>query len=118
MIAACITIVLIILVASFMFYRSGRKDYGKAIWPLASVPASHALFHVLSPKIASAFSVLNGQSDFINIGVDVTALIIGALLLGQTARNIESTKNRRLFMSSTTTFLIIIAWVLIADIIK
>lgn len=116
MIAACITIVLMIFIMSFMFFRSGRKDYGIAILPLISVPLAHAAGYILAPYIITLFE-LGTKQALILIGIDLTSLMIGGILLGGTSKNIESKKNRNLFLILSALFLIILSWVLVNSII-
>ena len=116
--AACISMVLVIFATSFLFFRSGRRDYGLAIMPLISVPLGHVLANFILPYLVKHFSFFADKYALIFVGIDITALIFGCIALGITSQNVESKKNRRLFLTLSMIYLIIIAWVLLSDVLN
>lgn len=116
--AACISMVLVFFATSFLFFRSGRRDYGLAILPLISVPLGHSIATFVVPYLVSHFSFFADKYVLIFIGIDMSALILGCIALGITSQNIESNKNRRLFITLSIVYLIIIAWVVLSNVLS
>lgn len=116
--AACVSMVLVILVTSFLFIRAQRRDYGLAILPLISVPGGHVLATLIVPWLIDSAQTLPDKTVFLYVAIDVTALIFGCIALGITSQNIESKKNRRLFLSLSVIYLIIIVLVVINNVLS
>ena len=77
MVIECITIILIILMISFIFLRSKRENYALVTLPLISVP----LLHLVGQFIIYFFIKEDQNAAVItNLSFDLLGLLIGALL--------------------------------------
>lgn len=116
MVAACISIFVIIIIMSFMFFRAKRKDYAKAILPLISVPLAHSIASGATVYIAELLGV-SEKWPHIAIGIDMTALLVGGVFLGISSKLIEPKRSRNFFVILSMVFMVILTWVLASSIL-
>lgn len=104
MIVESISIILIILVASFMFARAKKVKYGIATIPLISVPVFHIIASLITPLLSND---INTTAIAITLA-DIAALVISALLLGLFSNvfSSKSTKTSYLVLSGLFVFIL------------
>lgn len=116
MISVCVAIVIIVAITGFMMMRSGSKRFAVAVIPLGFVPLAHLLGTALERIIDYSLSPL--ELVLICVGFDIAALVFACLMLGMTARKIKKSFTRKLFLISCGLFEVVLAFALIADVVK
>ena len=114
MVIECITIILIILMISFIFLRSKRENYALVTLPLISVPLLH-----LVGQFINYFFIKEDQNAAVitNLSFDLLGLLIGALLLGLLVNNIPLKKAKISFVMISGIFLIALSIVLMTNLV-
>lgn len=110
----CISIILVILCTSFIFFRTKRKDYAIAVLPLTIVPFIHFIaYHAVN----YSFAVLKSNAGKILPMSDIIALVLSCIIVGIMSGSIKSKTARRSYIAISTVFLIALVWIFIYDII-
>lgn len=116
MTAACIAIILIVFISSFMCVRRGNKTLGQAILPIAFVPFGHIVGSKLLLMLRAKQIVPQMAAMSIVTAVDVAAFVAGAALIIMTASNFFKRKaTRRTFCSALVMFMAILTLVLLIN---
>ena len=113
MLVECLAIVVVILLLSFVFLRSGRKDYALTTLPLMLLPTVHVITSLLlASPLNGAFSLDTGG---ITVAIDATSLVVSCVLLGLFSHQITSKKARNFYLVISILFVVVLTWVLIAN---
>lgn len=81
MIAACVAIILVVLISSFMCIRSGYKMLGPSILPIALVPFGHIIGSQILLLLNNKSIVPEMAAMAIVTAVDVAALFTAAAVI-------------------------------------
>ena len=112
MLFACWAIVIVLISVFIVFMRKGKREYAVAVLPLVLVP----LMHIFSGVLANALAIpLQLTASEIRVIFDITAGLVGCVLIGLFALNIKGKRTRIAFMISCSGFIIILTWVLIMN---
>lgn len=111
MIFECSAIIVVILVMSYLLFRSeGSSGWGIGVLPLTLVPASH----IVGPRLSLMLVRLFGLEYLtMRIGVDIFALVITCLLLGVISSRIKRKRSRWAYLAVCGGFSAILTCVLI-----
>ena len=114
MVVECVTIVLIILLVSAIFLRARRKDYAFTTFPLLILPLMHILSLLFAPPLARSFSQ---EVSGVIVAIDAAALVVSCIVLGVVSNTIPMKKSRNIYLIVCGVFVVILTWVLIADVL-
>ncbi len=112
MLVECISIILIILLMTFVFLRSGKREYAITTVPLLILPLMHVLSLLVSGPLNGVFSL---DAHGITVAMDATALVFSCLFLGLFSHRISSKKARNVCLLICVSFVVVLTWVLIAN---
>jgi hypothetical protein len=92
MIFECSAIIVVILVMSYLIFRSGSGyGWGIGVLPLTLVPAAH----IVGPQLSLVLiQLLRIEYLTARIGVDICALMITCLLLGAISSRMKNKRSR------------------------
>lgn len=114
MVVECITIVLIIVLISFIFLRAKRDNYALVTLPLISVP----VFHLIGQVIIYFFIKEDKTAAVItNLSFDLLGLLLGALLLGMLIGKLPAKRARVSFLTIAIIFLVSLSIVLMTSLV-
>ena len=116
MTTACVAIVLIVLISSFMCTRNGYRAIGHSILPIALVPLGHIVGSklLLMLKLKSIVPEMAAMS--IVTAVDVAALVIGATVVVVSAKPFFRRKaTRRSYCIALIAFMAVLTLVLLVN---
>ena len=105
----CIAIIIVVFIMIFVFRRSGKKEYSRAIAPLLLVPAFHLIGDYLAKYPANLVTFTREQ---IIVGADVAAALVGCLLIGLFAGGIKSKSHRVSILFLCSAFIILLTLML------
>ncbi len=112
MLFACWAIIIVLLAMSFVFLRSGKKDYSVAILPLLITPAANIFSGVLSGLLDKPLPLSSAE---LRVVIVLTAGLISCLLLGLASRRISGEKTRYIFFWVCAAFVVILTLVLVIN---
>ena len=110
MVAECWTVVLIILLVVGVYLHRGKKRLAMAVLPLVLVPLTHIVGAPVSVWVENIFP---GDSAFLQIAMDVVALVIANMIFGAFSRGYRGKGSRRAYMVLCAGFTVVFSWVLI-----
>lgn len=113
MTTACVAIIIVVAISSFMCVRRGYKKLGYCILPTAMVP----LGHLLGGRILLHLAVLPQDVTFAVVtAVDVAALVAGAAIIIACSQSFfRRTKTRSIYCTAMITFTAILTLVLLVN---
>jgi len=115
MLFACWAILIVLIAMSFVFLRSGKKEYSVAILPLLITP----FIYIVSGLISKIMIGVLPYSYFeMRAIITVTAGLFSCLLLGLASRKLSGLQSRHIFFWSCAAFVIILTLVLVSKIIS
>lgn len=112
MLFACWAIVLVLLAMSFVFLRSGKKEYSIAILPLLITPFIN-IFSGLLSRLMDRFLPLSFTE--LRLTITLTAGLFSCLLLGLAARGISGKRTRLVFFWFCAAFVVVLTLVLVIN---
>lgn len=107
MLIECVVIIIILVLAGYMFIRSRRKAWFGGVFPLMVVPAVNIIF---SPRHMEALK----DGHTIRIIIYISAFIISSLWGGLWARKLPGKKSKCGYILCSIIFNIILIAVLLA----
>lgn len=110
MIVECLSISIIIMLTSFVFFRAQKPVYGLLTGILLIVPAVHFLGEIFGRQLAALLGV--GFSPLL-VALDAAALTISCVLTGLFSGKLETKKQRKGFLVLACSYSIILTWVFI-----
>lgn len=116
MTTACVAIIIIVLISSFMCTRHGYRAIGQSILPIALVPLGHIVGSklLLMLKLKSIVPEMAAMS--IVTAVDVAALVAGAAIVIVSAKPFFRRKaTRRSYCMTLIAFMAILTLVLLVN---
>ena len=113
MTTACVAIIIVVAISSFMCVRRGSHRLGYSILPTAMVP----LGHLLGGRILLHLAVLPPDVTFAVVtAVDVAALVAGAAIIIALSQSIfHRTKSRSVYCGVLIAFTAILTLVLLIN---
>lgn len=112
MLFASWAIILVLLAMSFVFLRSGKKEYAAGILPLIITP----FVNIFSGFLARPLYLLVPLSvTELRAIITLTAGLISCLLLGLAARHIEGLRTRHIYFWFCAAFVVILTLVLVIN---
>ena len=110
----CGVVVLLSLILSYLFVRSGKRATGIAVLPLIVLPLFNMAGQAFSSQLAKLgiLGVLEWQVLFVFLG-----LLIGGTLLGLISLNLKRTKTRQVYLILCGGFTVLFAFTIIINII-
>ncbi|MDD2362366.1 MAG: hypothetical protein PHH84_05345 [Oscillospiraceae bacterium] len=112
MLFACWAILIVLLAMSFVFLRSGKKEYSVAILPLLITPAAN-IFSGLFSRFLDKLVPLSSAE--LRVIIVLTSGLISCLLLGLASRKLSGEKTRLIFFWVCAAFVVILTLVLVIN---
>ena len=115
MVVECLSICIIILLISFVFFRARKPEYALLTGILLIVPAVHFLGEIFGRHLAFAMGV--GFSPLL-VALDAAALTMSCVLVGLFSGKLESKRQRKGFLVLACSYSMILTWVLIFNVVS
>ncbi|MEA5010714.1 MAG: hypothetical protein VB100_03215 [Angelakisella sp.] len=110
----CGVVLLLSLILSYLFIRSGKRATGVAVLPLVVLPVFNMFGQAFSYQLAKLgfLGALEWQVLFVFIG-----LLLGGTLLGLISLNIKRSKARQVYLVLCGGFTVLFAFTIIVNIL-
>lgn len=116
MMAACVAIIVIVLISAFMCVRSGYKKLGPSILPIALVPFGHIVGSKVLLLLSSNAIVPEMVAMSIVTAIDVAALVAGSAIIIVYSKSFFKRKAiRRSYCSVMVGFMAILSLILLVN---
>ena len=109
-IAECWTVILVLLLVVGVYLHRGKNRLAMAVLPLVLVPLAHVIGAPVSVWVEDVFP---GDSAFLQIAIDVAALVVANMIFGAFSRGYQGKGSRRAYMVLCAGFTVLFSWVLI-----
>lgn len=115
MLFACWAMLIVLLAMSFLFLRSGKKEYAGAILPLPLVP----FFYIFSGPLGRLLDpVVSLDATMLRVMVVLTGGLLSCLLLGLAVRGITARRTRNAVFWCCAAFVVVVCLVLAANLLQ
>ncbi len=118
MTTACIAIILIVFISSYMCMRKEYKTVGLSIMPVALVPSGHIIGTEVIVRLMKAGKLLRETAAVMSIAtaVDVAACVVGCAFVIAISKTIfRRNATRRAYISVLSAFMGILTLVLLIN---
>lgn len=115
---ACIAIIIIVFISSYMSARNGYKTVGRSVLPVALVPAGHIVGTGIVVRLMKAGGLLKEAAAAMSIAtaVDVAACVAGCALVIAISRTLfKRNATRRAYIAALSTFMGLLTLVLLIN---
>lgn len=115
---ACIAIIIIVLISSYICTRNGYKNVGNSILPVALVPTGHIIGTGIVVRLMKAGGLLLESAAAMSIAtaVDVAACVAGCALVMAISKSFFKRKaTRRIYISVLSCFMGILTLALLIN---
>lgn len=110
MVVESFAIILVILLMAFIYLRSGKKNYGLAVLPLALVPFANGSFIVITDSVVP----ISGTLAICYMIVAVLALVVSCILYGLLSKNLIGKIAQRVYLCLCGGFTVILTTVFLS----
>ena len=118
MTTACIAIIIIVLISSYMCYRKGYMSLGRSVFPIALVPIAHILGTNIIVPLMRAGSLLKESAAEMSIvtAVDVAACVASSAIIIVISKGLfKRNATRRTYFTALTVFMAILTMALLIN---
>ncbi len=118
MTTACIAIIFIVLISSYMCYRKGYRPLGRSILPISLVPAAHILGTNIIVRAMRAGSLLKETAAEMSIvtAVDVAACVTASAVIIVFSKSLfKRNATRRTYFTTLTVFMAVLTLALLIN---
>ena len=118
MTTACIAIIFIVLIYSYMCTRKEYTKVGRSILPIALVPAGHLIGTEVIVRLMKAGGLLKEMAAAMSIvtAVDVAACVVGCAVILFFSKSIfRRNSTRRTYFAALSVFMVILTIVLLIN---
>lgn len=118
MTTACVAIIFIVLISSYMCTRKGYLTVARSFLPIALVPAGHLIGTEVIVRLMKAGGLLKEVAAAMSIvtAVDVAACVAGCAVIIFLSKSIfRRNSTRRTYFTSLSAFMVILTLVLLIN---